>query len=405
MVDAVRQVVSGQFQSVTRGVINNVAGNIKGMIGMGRDNSPGAAINNKPKFYTQNLQYPMNVEGDPMQGHYILFMINQVSGRTSLRTKESKHMTSIKNKINYDISGDIRSRGGEFTGDDFSSPESFGDLFIDSGGKKINVKDTRGDSTPAARGNKHGSLVASKLSSSSLSTAIALYMPPSISSSYSMQYSDTEIGVGAAAIQQIATLLTQAFSGNFSQAFETGKNTGSTFETMGKRALLKGLDAVAPGVRAAAEINQGAILSNKMEMAFRGINRRKFEFTFIFMPKSEAEVEVVQNIIHMFKFHAHGEFRREAKNQDNIAIGYEMAIPDTFDIRYMYQGQQNTHLNKISTCYLESVNVSYGGDRYVAYKPTRSLHGDTSPPPQRTTLSLQFTEIEILDRSRIDEGF
>ena len=123
------------------------------------------------------------------------------------------------------------------------------------------------------------------------------------------------------------------------------------------------------------------------------------------MPKSEAEVEVVQNIIHMFKFHAHGEFRREAKNQDNIAIGYEMAIPDTFDIRYMYQGQQNTHLNKISTCYLETVNVSYGGDRYVAYKPTRSLHGDTSPPPQRTTLSLQFTEIEILDRSRIDEGF
>ncbi len=75
MSDAIRQVVSGQFQSVTRGVINNVAGNVKGMIGMGRDNSPGAALQNKSKFFTENLQYPINVEGDPMQGHYILFMI------------------------------------------------------------------------------------------------------------------------------------------------------------------------------------------------------------------------------------------------------------------------------------------------------------------------------------------
>ena len=52
MVNAIRQVVSGQFQSVTRGVINNVAGNVKGRIGMGRDNSPGAAFQIKSKFFT-----------------------------------------------------------------------------------------------------------------------------------------------------------------------------------------------------------------------------------------------------------------------------------------------------------------------------------------------------------------
>ena len=88
MSDAIRQVVSGQFQSVTRGVINNVAGNVKGMIGMGRDNSPGAALQNKSKFFTENLQYPINVEGDPMQGHYILFMINQADGKNVVKSKK-----------------------------------------------------------------------------------------------------------------------------------------------------------------------------------------------------------------------------------------------------------------------------------------------------------------------------
>ena len=75
------------------------------------------------------------------------------------------------------------------------------------------------------------------------------------------------------------------------------------------------------------------------------------------------------------------------------------------DRRYMYQGQANTHMNKISECYLENIEVSYGGDRFVAYKPTESLHGGATPPPQRTTLTLTFKELEILDKKRIDQGF
>ena len=53
MVNAVRQVVSGQLQGFGRGLIKNVAGNIKDMIGGDRDNSPGAAMQNKSRFYTK----------------------------------------------------------------------------------------------------------------------------------------------------------------------------------------------------------------------------------------------------------------------------------------------------------------------------------------------------------------
>ena len=79
----------------------------------------------------------------------------------------------------------------------------------------------------------------------------------------------------------------------------------------------------------------------------------------------------------------------------------ELTIPDVFDINYMYREQENQYLNKIGTSYLKSVQVSYGGDRYTAYEPDAS----GSPPPQRTSLTLGFSEIEIMYRDRIEEGY
>ena len=37
-----------------------------------------------------------------------------------------------------------------------------------------------------------------------------------------------------------------------------------------------------------------------------------------------------------------------------------MKIPDTFQFKYMYQGKQNSYLNKVSECYLQGMDVSYG---------------------------------------------
>ena len=45
-------------------------------------------------------------------------------------------------------------------------------------------------------------------------------------------------------------------------------------------------------------------------------------------------------------------------------------------------GAENEHLNKISTCVLESVDVAYGGDRYIAYE---------DGVPQVTKLSLDVS--------------
>ena len=88
-------------------------------------------------------------------------------------------------------------------------------------------------------------------------------------------------------------------------------------------------------------------------------------------------------------------------------VDWSVTVPvkgDTFDISYFYHDNENPFLNRISTCYLTSMDVDYGGEKYVTYEPT-TLNGQSGPPPQRTNISLAFTEIETITRERAEQGF
>ena len=82
----------------------------------------------------------------------------------------------------------------------------------------------------------------------------------------------------------------------------------------------------------------------------------------------------------------------------NLGMGRILKIPDTFDIHYFYQNNENPYLNRISTCYLTGMDVQYGGDKYATYEPTPHRTGDQGPPPQRTSVKLSFAEIETITR-------
>ena len=47
-----------------------------------------------------------------------------------------------------------------------------------------------------------------------------------------------------------------------------------------------------------------------------------------------------------------------------------MKTPNIFDIEYQHKGKRNPFLNRVSSSYLTSVDVSYGGDRFKAYEST-----------------------------------
>ncbi len=381
MTNVVRQVVSGLGGQFTKSLIGGLANNARSVVnGLGTDNSPGSGIQNKSRFYTNNLSYPMDVETDPMQGHYILFHINETKRNKIKKTQKNRNIAKIKKDANKDFG--VKTIDGDETALVSTSKDG---------------RSLRGTvSAPSAISGAPFSLYKDKLPTTRLSTSIALYMPPSVQTSYGLDYGDVEIGAFGEAMKGVFDAMEKAWKGE-AGAGKSLTGAGTNALEAVKKTATKALDAVAPGIRAQAQIAEGKIFSDKMELSFKGVNRRTFSFSFVFMPKSEKEAKTIEQIVHLFKFHAHPNYVDGTK-------GRQMTIPDTFDIQYMYQDSVNNFINKISTCFLKDITVAYGGDRFTAHRPTEGLQGKGAPAT-RTSLTLTFQEMEILTRERIDQGF
>jgi len=219
-----------------------------------------------------------------------------------------------------------------------------------------------------------------------LAQAIALYMPAQISMSHSANYGEQEIGsVVAAAMSGLKTLNKDISVGDM--ALELGGNAVAGAGAELGQAVLKAADAtLAPGALAAAEISQGRIRNNRTEMKFEGIGRRSFSFQFSMMPNNAKEAQTISDIVTAFRFHAMPEI------EGSDLAGRTMIAPSTFDIEY----KPNAHLHKISTSVLEGVEVQYGGERTQFF---------VDDHPVQTNLTLNFKELEIITKERIQEGF
>jgi len=148
------------------------------------------------------------------------------------------------------------------------------------------------------------------------------------------------------------------------------------------------------GIKELYAMREGKVYSNRMEVAFTGLEKRKFNYTFKMTPRSEEEAEEIRAIIFAFKANMLPELDGDYEK------GRRMIVPNTFDIKYMYQGDENQYLNKISTCVLENMTVKYGGEQFQAFKGNNE-----GAPLVETEISLQFKEMETITRERAFEGF
>ena len=340
------------------------------------------------------LSYPENVHSDPQQGHYVEFFINTRTNGKLLAGDSRKDPTAAHDAIVAEY-GTVDPGGGTFgsTGGGF-----YPDFEIGTGDAASIAVDGLHKIPPAkvkgAGGARNRSLVLSKLQTTRLEQTIALYMPPNVQVDYTIKYADQKIGNVALAGSAIIDRIKQGGSTLSALNDIAFGEAGSVAQEAAVNFFNAALDALAPGAQTLVELERGSVITPRMEMMFEGVGRRNFSFTFIFVPKSKQEAITVQEIIKKFKFYSMPKY-------SNNETRREMDIPGTFDIRYMYQGQENTFINKISTCFLQKVAVQYGGDRYTAYEniPGRGT------PPQRSTLTLEFTELETLSQEHIEDGF
>ena len=370
--DTVRAVAAGSAQRAVKSAADGIK-SIAGLNPEGSNSALGATANLMGGTSSSILAYPINVDSDEQQGHYVLFHINSRSNGKLIAGDKRKDMNEVVKKIKKEQNIDVT-----------SGVDSFSEIAITA--PKV-------PKVEGANNAQNRSILLSKLPTTRLEKSIALYMPPNVQVSYEIKYADKEIGALAMAGSAVIDAIKKG--GNTETILRNAADAAGTVGQEGLTNFLnKALDGIASGAEALSQMEKGTVITPRMEMMFEGVGRRSFSYTFAFIPKSKQEALIVEDIIKHFKFYAMPAYSNKETRR-------EMDIPGTFDIEYMYRGSRNNFINRISTCFLTKVDVQYGGDRYTAYE---EIPGK-GPPPQKSSLSLQFTELETLSQSHIGDGY
>ena len=404
-----KSAVTGLLGKNLRRIAGNIGSVMRGDIGS--DSSEAAPLN-RSKQSTKLLSFPLDVGADPgigNHGHYIMFFINEQNhaklkfgnetgessgGETGvanvLADAERKGIKAVDKIYDSKIGGFI----SQYVPNKVAKNLLGGltdNIMGAKAGKSGKIKtEVKHQNKEAHRTNTTVSV--SRAPTTRLDTAIAMYMPMSVKVGYKANYTDTEMGAITGQAIDIASSLYA--NGTLDQGqLDSLANIGGQAMEKSATGMIGNIPGLG-GLKEAVEMKKGVIFADRFELAFKGIDKRKFQYEFKMIPRSKDEADEIKKIINAFKLNMLPEFA------DGNRAGRSMTIPNTFDIQYMYQNAENNYLHKISTCYLESMDISYGGSRYKTFDGN-----EDGAPPVETSISLNFSEIELITRERALEGF
>jgi hypothetical protein len=205
-----------------------------------------------------------------------------------------------------------------------------------------------------------------------MSGAIVLYTPAETTFKYDVDYENADTGV-------LGTL----FGTNNFLDTVTSAGLASLAEL-----VTSALQIVSPGVGGLLSRATGMAINPNMELAFKAVPFRPFNFNFTFAPKNETELEQVHKIIRLFKFHM----------LPSLTLEQQFFIsPSQFEMEYMYRDKNNIYIPKIARCVLRSMEVDYSpGEKFTTLKPDSQ-----GASPQIIKLQLQFTEMAIITKETV----
>lgn len=162
-----------------------------------------------------------------------------------------------------------------------------------------------------------------------------------------------------------------------------------------------GLAADSIGQGAVADSITGTVINPRLAKLFKQKDFRNFSFSWEFYPRSKEEVNMIRDIIETFRYHAH-----PAKFGENSGSQIQLRVPAEFRVRFLSTNSdrnnqagfvENEYLPKIGYCALNSIQADYTANGIY------SSFQDNSPTS--ITLTLQFSEMDVLTRDKIEEGF
>ena len=379
--------------------------------------SPTSAANGDP-FAFSSISYPRNQVNDYTNGHYILFYVNiqekskyeyngfdksgksvSVGGVTQVNTYQAYDSARDQGVGPQTWDNRFTNNQTSYISNDGSNNAKYFEDAVTKGAFKGNITSLKsGDTVKLAKSKKARStgLAANSNPTRRITDSVALYLPPSVQDSTVAAYNTDATGALGFAAAGGMDILRKFNQNDMAGASSALINLAKGF--LGNTALKAGAEAAdlfSGGSGGAGLINKFFSQADNpyLEVLFDKMNLRNFSYTFTLAPKNTDERDDIQRIIQLFRFH----MSPEVISENNRFL----RLPSEFDIHYMYQhksGQasENDYYNKIATCVMTGCDVDY---------TPNGVNSFDDGSPTRMTMKLDFTELEMLTKEKVNEGF
>jgi hypothetical protein len=211
---------------------------------------------------------------------------------------------------------------------------------------------------------------------------ISLYMPDTMNFTYNTMYDKVSVTDAAAEALDLMGL-------NNKRKLKKGEAQGKFSKIFGGlTSIVKDFASNKNSIATVLAKQAGYAINPQQSMLFNGVDLRQFQLSFVFTPTSAQEAREVEQIVKLIKAHSRPE---------KIEGGFGMFFhpPSIFGVQFLFNGKLNTKIPKVQDCVIQSVDVNYAPNGWVAH---------TDGAPVQTTLTINLMETQIVDKKLIMNG-
>jgi hypothetical protein len=296
-----------------------------------------------------NYQYPRDL-GSNTKGHVVRFTINQIEPVNYSESAAIQGLTSAWTSITQgNYAGAASSAFNGLT----EQASQLGSTFSNAG-NKIGEGGSLKDAYDLLLDNRKKKAV----------STIDLYMPDTVNFQYNVGFSKTSLVNSL--VQGVGLL-----------------------GTPGKAVASMSNDVLNSDLTKLTLQTQGLAINPQEQLLFDGIDFRTYQLAFTFTPYSRQEAKSVANIIQQFRQYAAPQIKKGAG-------GMFFIPPGTFNLEFLLNGKRNPNVTRVEESVITSIDVNYAPNGW-------SAHPDGAPV--QTTLTLNFQEIRLIDKTKIIQGY
>jgi len=340
----------------------------------------------------KTLKYPADLATDPTKTHYVMFNIKDVipAGWVATAGQESIGSPGLVKTIQGFT---------KLAGNELNASGTIGAAATAVGGAVNGFIDSALSTLTGAGLSDIGNFISQGVAIDSKKTSstavVSLYMPDSIQANYDSNYTELSLTNDLGMLGTLRQIDQIADKLNFNSLADLRKSVGQlasadpsvvklVTDLLGTNAIGQGQDLFLKGM--------GYAINPQVQMIYKGISLRSFSLSFTLTPKTAQESEEIRKIVEVFKICAAPTLQATATSSTNSMF---LVPPSIFNVYFMISGAENRYLPRYGDCVLKNIDVNYTPNGWASYD---------SGAPVQTSLTLQFEEIEAIDRAKLKSG-